>query len=249
MCQITFVGEFDHYFAGGYGMWPALVSAGHAPLAYSVCKYMVSADHPVCSEDMLTDDDVRLHEHPLAEQYGVRAFLGVPLRDATDQPVGAITVLDTTARPWTATQLLRMVEIAEMIGPVSLAPDDAPLSVAALDTACLLDSMQEAFVAVNGNSLVVGLNRAAQELLGWSPEQVCGRPIEETMCPDYQGEPTGQALARMRFAPSGVRMRQRLRLRHQDGRLMAAQVSMSMVHGAAGTLLCAFIGEAGVDPA
>ncbi len=241
ICQITFVRQFDFTFAGGYGIWPDLRAEGRAPLTHSVCKYMVSAGNPVCSDDMLADDDVRIREHPLVRQYGVRSFLGAPLRDETGEPVGAITVLDTAARSWTAAQMLRIVDVAELLGPVSTAQDGAPLTVTALDSANLLHSMEEAFIAIDWNATVVGFNRAAQELLGWSSDEVCDRPIEDTLCPSYQREVMSELLSQMRLAPCKVRIHRDLRLRHQDGRTLRARTSLSTVHGAAGTVLCAFI--------
>ncbi|MEV4283076.1 PAS domain S-box protein [Actinoplanes xinjiangensis] len=235
------MGQFDYYVAGSYGLWPTLAPDGQAPLAYSLCKYAISANHPVFSDDMYTDDDRRIREHPLVGEYSARAFLAVPLKGGDDEPVGAITVLDTAARSWTAGDLLKMSDIAELVGPVVTEPSDAPLPITSLDTAGLLHSMQEAFVAINYDSVVVGFNRAAQELLGWRPDQVHGQRIEKTLCPDYDEQIISRLLLQLRFAPSQVRMRQQLRLRHSDGHVVVGLASFSMVHGSAGSLLCAFI--------
>ncbi|MEU4563669.1 PAS domain S-box protein [Actinoplanes sp. NPDC023936] len=246
MCQLTFVGELDYYFAGGYGMWPALASEGHAPLSHSLCKYAVSSDHPVLSENMLDDDDKRIRQHPLAVEYGARAFLAVPLRGATGRPVGALTVLDTVPRSWTAANLLKLCDVAELIGPVSTEPADTSLPASALDSASLLHSMQEAFVAITSDSVVVGYNRAAHELFGWAPEEVCGRSIEDTLCLGHEDQIMSELLSQSRFAPSQVRMRRRLRLRTRDGRLIEVSASLSMVRGSAGSLLSAFINQTDV---
>lgn len=244
MCAVTFVGQLEHHFAGAHGVCPTLVARRCLPLSHSVCKYVVSADHPVCSDDMLADDDLRMREHPLAVEYGIRAFLGVPLRDTDDQPIGALTVLDTAPRAWSPAQVSALVEIAELLGPVPVEPAAPALAVAALDSASLLDSVQEAFVAVDPDAVVVGFNRAAQDMLGWAAAEVCGRPIADTVFPDYHGEPTGEALARLRLAPPGLRIREHMTVRHGDGRLVPAAVSLSMVRGSAGALLCAFITDA-----
>ena len=245
MCQLTFVGEFDYYFAGGYGMWPTLAPDGHAPLSHSLCKYAVSSDHPVLSENML-DDDKRIRQHPLTVEYGARAFLAVPLRGATGRPVGALTVLDTVPRSWTAANLVKLSDVTELIGPVSTEPADTPLPASALDSASLLHSMQEAFVAITSDSIIVGYNRAAHELFGWAPEQVCGKSIEDTLFSGHDGQVMGELLSQLRFAPSQVRMRRRLRIRTCDGDLVEVSASLSMVRGSAGSLLSAFINQADV---
>ncbi|MEU4626185.1 PAS domain S-box protein [Actinoplanes sp. NPDC023801] len=245
MCQVTLVGEFDYYFAGGHGMWPNLAPDGHAPLSHSLCKYAVSSDHPVLSENMLHDDDKRIRQHPLTVEYGARAFLAVPLRGATGRPVGALTVVDTVPRSWTAANLLRLGDVVELIGPVSTEPADTPLPASALDSASLLYSMQEAFVAITSDSIVVGYNRAAYELFGWAPSEVCGRSIEDTLCSGHEDQ-MGELLSQLRFAPSQVRMRRPLRLRTHDGELIEVSASLSMVRGSAGSLLSAFIDQADV---
>ncbi|WP_164465950.1 PAS domain S-box protein [Actinoplanes teichomyceticus] len=241
MCQITLVGELEYYFAAGYGMWPDLAPEGHAPLSHSLCKFVVSADHPVLSENMLTDDDRRIREHPLAVDYGARAFLAVPLRGGAGEPVGALTVLDTVPRPWTAADLLKINDVAELIGPIPAERPETPLPTTALDTAGLLRSMQEAFIAITSDSVVVGFNHAAEQMLGWAADQVCNRPIEQTLCPEYEDQIMSRMLGEMRFAPSQVRMRRELRLRTRNGDLLTVPASLSMVHGSAGSLLCAFI--------
>ena len=239
---ITFVGQRDEHFAGVHGLPSGLAAGRQAPLAYSVCKYMVSADAPVCSPDMATDDDPKLREHPLLTEFGVRAFLGVPLRDADDQPVGSLSVLDHTPRQWSDEDLSTLVEIAHLLDQVPVtAEQPANAMTAALDPTALVDSMREGFVAEDPRGTVVEFNRAAQELLGWPADQVRGRPLADTVLPDYEGRPIGEALGRLFAAPAARGVPRRVSLRHRDGSRLAAQMLLSVIRGAAGALACAFI--------
>jgi hypothetical protein len=72
----------------------SLCSQRRLALDYSLCKYVVSADHVVAVADM-RGGDLELGSHPLLTEHGVRSFLSVPVRDAKDRPLGALTVLDT----------------------------------------------------------------------------------------------------------------------------------------------------------
>lgn len=132
MGQVTLVGDQEEHLIGVHAL-PGLLN-GHRslPLAYSVCKYIVSADRVVRSGDMLRGDDPALCEHLLATRFGVRAFMGAPVRDGAGRPIGSLTVLDTAARGWTADQTSALLEIAELLrdpaaGTVVLpgAPDPA----------------------------------------------------------------------------------------------------------------------------
>ncbi|HEY0001927.1 MAG TPA: GAF domain-containing protein, partial [Actinoplanes sp.] len=183
MGVVTLVGGDEEYFAGVHDLPLALVGEGRAPIAYSVCQYMVSTDHPVCSGDMSADDDPRLREHPLAVQYGIRAFLGVPLRDGDDHPVGSLTVLDTAVREWSDEQMTMLVQLAELLHPTTgdaptgtslPAAPDAPASsatgvlAAGLDRedsflAALLDSLSVGVIACDADGRVVLVNRALRE--------------------------------------------------------------------------------------
>ena len=201
---ITLTDEDQQHVAGSFGV-PATL-AGGASLAYSVCKYVVSADAPVRVADMAADDDPQLRDHPLCSEYGVRAFLGVPLRDAGDRPLGSLTVLDTDARAWTDAQLSTVLEVAELIGPLP-ATDTAP---AGIDPGVVLDTMAEAVVALDPDGRVAGWNRAAQDMFGHTAQQATGRPLGELLRAVYDA---GSA-----------------RLRHRDGRTVYADVRFTATH-------------------
>lgn len=241
MGVITFVGADEEHFAGSFGLPSPLATGGHAPVACSVCKYMVSIDAPVSSPDMLADDDPQLREHPLAREYGVRAFLGVPLRDAGGQPLGSLTVMDTRVREWTDAQVCTLIEVVELIGPVPTAgtvPDPAALDE--LDTAVLLDAAAEAFIGVDVDARITGWNAAACEMFGYTADEACGRLVDELLKAEYAGDPLRQVIARLLagadLQPSGPAV-----LRHRDGATVHADVRMRVLRGAGPTMVCTFI--------
>ncbi|WP_164465999.1 GAF domain-containing protein [Actinoplanes teichomyceticus] len=242
MGTVTFVGRHEEYFVGVHGLPPGLAGERHAPLAYSVCKYMVSEDAPVRSPDMAAEDDPALREHPLLTEFGVRAFLGVPLRDADDQPVGSLSVLDGEARQWSDADLSTLMEISHLLSLFPAPAQRAACPVtAALDPQALVEGMKEAFVAVDRRGVVVEFNRAAQELLGWPADEVRGRPLDHTVLPDYDGRPVGEALSRLFAAPAARAVPHRVSVRHRDGRRLPARMVLSVVRGTLGALACAFI--------
>jgi hypothetical protein len=98
----------EPHFVGSHGMPQPLAGPVPVPAAYSVCKYIVSADRAVAVPDMSADADLR--EHGLVVEYGARAFAGVPLRDSADRTVGALLVVDTVARVFTEEHVQRLTE-------------------------------------------------------------------------------------------------------------------------------------------
>ncbi|BCJ47645.1 hypothetical protein GCM10010168_20030 [Actinoplanes ianthinogenes] len=239
MAAVTLVDDVQEYFAGVHDLPAELTGEGRAPLTYSVCKYVVSRGRPVWSADLLTEKSPDLREHPLVRSFGMRAFAGVPLRDAAGQPLGSLTVFDTVARPWTAEQLTTLTEVAALLRDAdrSAGPD----AVAGLDTAALLDSMQEAFLAIDPDGIVAGFNRAAHRLLGYTAEQVCGRHLDDCLLPGYDGQPIDFALGRLFEAAPRRPVLRSLTMRHRDGHRLPVQASLSVVRSAAGALACVFL--------
>ncbi|MCW2141152.1 GAF domain-containing protein [Actinoplanes cyaneus] len=239
MAAVTLVDAEQEHFVGGHNLPASLAGAGHAPLAYSVCKYIVSQDHPVISGDLLGEQSRELREHVLAEQFGVRAFAGVPVRDDDDHPVGSLTVLDTAAREWTGEQVAILVEIAELLRPA--ATGISTRAVDTLDSAALLDSVQEAFLAVTPDGIVAGFNRAAQQTLGFTAEDVYGRHLDESLELAYDDQPIGAALQRLFAAAPRRPVVRELSVRHKDGHRLASRASLSVIPSAGGPLACVFL--------
>ncbi|GAA2895652.1 hypothetical protein Acy02nite_25580 [Actinoplanes cyaneus] len=115
-----------------------------------------------------------------------------------------------------------------------------PEWMAALDSAALLDSVQEAFLAVDSTGLVRGVNRSAEELLGFPAEEICGRHLDDTLHPEHDG-PTAPALARL-FASAPRRpVAREIRVRHRDGRMLAVRATVSVIPAAGSPIACIFL--------
>ncbi|MBB4743873.1 PAS domain S-box-containing protein [Actinoplanes octamycinicus] len=239
MAAITLVDDVQEHFAGVHKLPPELTGDGRASLTYSVCKYIVSLDQPVWSADLLAEQDAELREHPLARQFGVRAFAGVPLRDAGGLPVGSLTVLDIVARPWPVEHLSTLAEVAALLHDAD--QPAGPEAVDGLNTGALLDSVQEAFLAVDPDGVVVGFNQAAQRLFGYTAEQVCGRHLDASLMPGYDGQPIDLALGRLFEAAPRRPVLRSLTMRHRDGHRLPVRASLSVIRSAAGALACVFL--------
>ncbi|MBG0561072.1 ATP-binding protein [Actinoplanes aureus] len=168
MATVTLVTDDEEFFVGVHAMPERLVAPRRAPLAYSVCKYIVCADHTVRSGDMNNDPDLELCRHLLAVEFGIRAFLGVPVRDQDDRPLGSLTVLDRQPREWTDGQATTLMEIADtLVVPAGI---PAPADTATLDDGAFLDALLQnldvGVVACDEAGRVVFANRAMREARG-----------------------------------------------------------------------------------
>ncbi|GIF05476.1 hypothetical protein Asi03nite_30140 [Actinoplanes siamensis] len=166
MAAATLVGADEEFFAGNHGLPESLTARGRAPLEYSVCKYVVARDHPVMCVDMPHDEDRELREHALVREYGVRAFLAVPVRDADDRSLGSLSVLDTEAREWSGDDLANLLDVAELLRPVATtgAAQAAERDRSFLDA--LLNSLSVGVLACDDTGRVTAVNQALREVSG-----------------------------------------------------------------------------------
>ena len=230
----------EEHFVGSCGLPPPLDTREPVPAAYSVCRYVVSADHPVVVGDMTADPD--LAGHALAVEFGARAFAGVPLRDADDRTIGSLLVVDTVVRGFTEADVTLLVEIAALLAePAGDGGLDAVLGVE-VDSAALLDGVQEAFIAIDATGTIVGWNPAATEMLGWAATEAHGRTVADLILPDLQRDQLRVALPELMVdaAPGAGRSVQTV-VRHRDGRELTVQATLSSLRGRRGPLVCAFL--------
>ncbi|MEU4693950.1 ATP-binding protein [Actinoplanes sp. NPDC023714] len=160
MATVNLVGREEEFFAGSHGLPAELSAEGRAPIAYSVCKYVVMQDHPVPCADMAREG---LGDHPMATAYGVRAFLGVPIRDEDDRLLGSMTVLDTGTRQWTDDEVVTLLGIAELLhepAPAMKIPEEMAFQAA------LLDTLSVGVIACDQTGRVAVMNRVLREIQG-----------------------------------------------------------------------------------
>ncbi|MBB2948648.1 signal transduction histidine kinase/PAS domain-containing protein [Actinoplanes lutulentus] len=182
LAAVTLVGGDVEHILGMHGLPEPFRSTRRVPMAYSVCKYAVSTDHVVRCGDMAAETDAEFRDHPIVREYGLRAFVTVPIRNEDDRPIGSLTVLDTRPRDWTGEQADTLVTIAgTLLGP------SADPEVTALDDGAflgaLLQSLDAGVIACNATGRVVFVNRAMREARGLPPDG----PIPQ----DYEDQTIG----------------------------------------------------------
>lgn len=69
-------------------------------LNYSLCKTVSAHDVPLAVSDARADS--RFKDHAAVSDFGVVAYLGVPIKDDADKAIGALCVIDTEPRVWLA---------------------------------------------------------------------------------------------------------------------------------------------------
>jgi len=93
----------------------------------------------------------------------------------------------------------------------------------------ILDTAQDAFVAMDGEGRIIEWNRAAEDTFGWRRTQVAGRTLDEVIIPARLRKAHRQGLRR--FLVSGetymVGTRSEVPALHRDGHELMVEISLS----------------------
>jgi PAS domain S-box-containing protein len=107
----------------------------------------------------------------------------------------------------------------------------------------ILDTAQEAFVAMNSDGEVTAWNRAAEETFGWPSEKVIGRRLADVIVPERYREAHWRGLEKFRKTGKGPIMNKRIELMalHRDGREIPVEMTVAPVRVRGGFSFNAFM--------
>jgi PAS domain S-box-containing protein len=107
----------------------------------------------------------------------------------------------------------------------------------------ILDTTQEAFVAMNSAGEITAWNRAAEQTFGWPSEKVIGRPLADVLVPERYREAHWLGLDRFRKTGKGPIMNKRIELMalHRDGRELPVEMTVTPVRVRGGFSFNAFM--------
>ena len=97
---VTIVEEDRQRFPGQTGLPEPWATRRETPLSYSFCKHVVAAGAPVEIADAREDDRVR--NNPAIPEFGIIAYLGMPLASPDGTVLGSVCAMDQRPRAWTA---------------------------------------------------------------------------------------------------------------------------------------------------
>jgi PAS domain S-box-containing protein len=107
----------------------------------------------------------------------------------------------------------------------------------------ILDTAQEAFVAMNSKGEITAWNRAAESTFGWPSEKVIGRPLADVIVPKRYREAHWRGLEKFTKTGKGPIMNKRIELMalHRDGRELPIEMTISPVRVRGGFSFNAFM--------
>lgn len=173
-----------------------LTGRRQVPLQYTLTAAVTAAGLPIIVTDATADR--RVQPGPGARDAEVAAFAGFPIRDSTDETIGALCVIDRQPRTWSPQQLAVIDQAAQIIS-VSVAgcrllPEPGGGADGGRDAAflaALLDSLDTGVAACDSDGRLVLFNRALRDMLGAEH----GMTLAEDWASRFQvNDPDGQPI-------------------------------------------------------
>jgi GAF domain-containing protein len=108
---VSFVMGHVQYFRSAVGLPPEIDLSRATARCHSYCQHVVTSEQPLAIEDIRARGDL---PQMLARVYGVRAYLGVPVR-SDGQVLGTLCVVDVKPRKWSYAAVTELSELAARV--------------------------------------------------------------------------------------------------------------------------------------
>ncbi|URD38105.1 PAS domain S-box protein [Methylobacterium tardum] len=154
----------------------------------SVCKFVLDEPDILVIADLTADPRTRANPLVTGEPH-IRFYAGAPLRTASGQVLGSLCVIDTEPRPEGLTGA--QAEALRRLARQTMAQMELRRAVSEKDAALVsLQSREEhyraifesatdyAIIVMNLEGKVTKWNAGATRILGWSPDDICGKPAD-----------------------------------------------------------------------
>ena len=224
----TLVDPDGQSFIGACGLDEPWASTRRTPLAYSFCQYVVADAAPFVVGDAREHEVLRLS--PAVGELHVAAYAGFPILDDAGRVLGSFCALDSVPRAWTEAELRRLEGMARVASrEVAGHRTTQQLALSVRQNAELIDSALEAIVSADLDGRIVSWNRHAEELFGWSVEEVLGRRVEDVIVPERLAPLHAAGIARVAAGGPSSLTGQRIRVPavHRDGRELLVELSLT----------------------
>ena len=107
----------------------------------------------------------------------------------------------------------------------------------------VIDTANDAFVAMDAAGNITGWNRAAERTFGWSSEKAIGRPLADTIVPERYREAHWKGIEKFMRHGKGPILNRRIELMalHRDGREFPVEMTVSPIRVRGGFVFNAFM--------
>ena len=218
---VSLLTEDGQFLRGCVGLPEPLNSTRKTPIEHSICAYTLDRTEPLVINDVAADPD--LGGHPAVEEYGIEAYLGVPLITSEGRTVGTFCVVEWEPRTWTdedvataedfAASARTEIELRLELNRREELQEQLRARTEAFEA--LVENITDVVTVLDADGTIQFESPSASEELGYAPHELEGTPIWDHVHPDDRPalkEKMEAALADLDRRPTAT-----FRFRHADG--------------------------------
>ncbi|PAY15984.1 histidine kinase [Rhodopirellula sp. SM50] len=173
---ISLVAEDRQFFKSCVGLPEPWASRRESSLSYSFCSLTVRHDAPLIVRDSQMDD--RVKDNPAVNEFGVRAYVGVPIHARSGEVLGSFCVFDSVPRDWSDPELEILSELASSVeSEIELLTLGAREREQHQLLEVIIAKSPLAISVIDDEARVHLWNTAAEKMFGYPAEEVLGKPL------------------------------------------------------------------------
>jgi PAS domain S-box-containing protein len=230
---ISLISDERQFFKSAIGLPEPWASSREAPISFSFCSQVVS------SGEQLVVEDARRHpllRHSTAiRELGWVSYAGVPLVIRDGQTVGSFSVADRMPRLWSERDIALLKDLAaSAVTEIELRRETARRRQAELGRRDSDEQFTSTFeqsgigmAVISAEGTWLRVNRALCDILGSSPDDLVGFPVESRIHPD--DIPAHREAMRLLLAGDSRTYAMEKRLLTGSGEAVWALVNVSLV--------------------
>lgn len=177
---VSVVDDRRQFFKSAQGLDGKLAVERGTPLSHSFCQHVVTGGELVVND---ARHDARVKDNLAVRDYGIAAYLGIPLVSDT-QRLGAFCAVDTKPRQWTEDQISILRDIAAAANSeirLRAALGEVRQREQTLET--MFETANVGILVRDRRGLITRTNRAMCEITGYSEAELVGLDATTIMHP------------------------------------------------------------------
>ena len=181
---VSLVDDRRQFLKSALGLDGPLNTAQQTSLSYSFCRHVVASAAPLVVDDATAHPVVR--DNPAVREFGVMAYLGVPIRSPDGFVLGTLCVVESKPRAWSEREVGLLNELAGMLdAEIALRAAAMRDETTLTRLRAVLNGTAFSVIATSPEGVIEMFNTGAEQMLGYTADEVVGR---ETPVPIHVGE-------------------------------------------------------------
>ncbi|MBD8551950.1 PAS domain S-box protein [Sphingomonas sp. CFBP 8764] len=156
------------------------ITASTAPLSEVICQHTINERDLLVIPDLSAD--LRTATHPLVTaDPTLRFYAGVFLAGTDDKPLGTLCIMDREPRPGglTDNQAGALAALGRQVVTLLNLQRERSRFEAVFNSA-----VDYAVIVMDRDGRITDWNEGAHQILGWTPEEICGRDLDAFFTPE-----------------------------------------------------------------